>query len=288
MKRNKICCTAAAVIAAVVFSSCGSKVEEHTPVLQTVPEIVTTAETISVTTIETTVTTAATTVTETTTEETTTAPVPRVIVSKTNWESNEWDREFMENCLFTGDSVCRALYVYNSLLTTKQVAAVGGGAARNIYDYAFKMEDNEFTLIQAAEHYQPSVIFMWMGMNDINMTTKEEYADNLKKIATDLLAVSPDSKICVLSMTPTSDYHKWQANDRIQEYNLAAEEMCVNAEGMELYYLNIYDIMSDTDGYLLPEYDGGDGMHLSELAYIRMLSYISSVKDVFNGGEVTE
>jgi len=260
--------------AAICLAGCHSV--EEAPVTETaatasitqseaVPAMVTVTET---TTTVTTTTTAATTVTE-----------PRVIVPKLEWNSLEWDRDFMENTIFVGDSVCRALYVYNDLLTTKQVAATGGGAARNIYDYTFKMEDNEFTLQQAAEYYKPDIFFLWMGINDINMTEKDVYAENLKNIAEDMLSLSPESKVVILSMSPTADYHEWNANERIREYNAAAREMCESIDGEEIYYLDIQDILSDEEGYLLPECDSGDGMHLSQMAYIRLLSYITAAMD---------
>ncbi len=265
---------AAALWSAACFSGC-HKVEEK-PVTETKPPLtaMTTSEAVQ----------AMATVTETVTEapeettETTTA-APRVITPKLEWNSLEWDKNFMENTIFVGDSVCRALYVYDDLLTTKQVAAVGGGAARNIYDYTFKMEDNEFTLREAAEYYKPDVFFLWMGINDINMTEKEVYAENLKNIAEDMLSLSPDSKVVILSMSPTSDYHEWNANERIRDYNAAAREMCENIGDEEIYYLDIQDILSDEDGYLLPECDSGDGMHLSQMAYTRLLSYITAAMD---------
>lgn len=264
----------AAVLSAAYFSGC-HKVEE-TAVTETLPPptAMTTSEAVQ----------AMATVTETETEsetttETETETAPRVIVPKMEWNSLEWNKEFMEDTLFVGDSVCRALYVYNDLLTTKQVAATGGGAARNIYDYTFKMEDNEFTLREAAEYYKPKVFFLWMGINDINMTEKDVYANNLKAIAEDMLSISPESKVVILSMSPTADYHEWNANERMREYNAAAKEMCEAVEGEEIYYLDIQDILSDEDGYLLPECDSGDGMHLSQMAYTRLLSYITVAMD---------
>lgn len=55
--------------------------------------------------------------------------------------------------------------------------------------------------------------------------------------------------------------------------------MCEAIEGEEIYYLDIQDILSDEDGYLLPECDSGDGMHLSQMAYTRLLSYITFAMD---------
>lgn len=275
---NKDCfkriAAAAAFLSAAYFSGC-QEVEE-TAVTETLPPptVMTTSEAVPV------MATVTETETETTTEtETETEPASRVIVPKLEWNSLDWNREFMEDTIFVGDSVCRALYVYNDLLTTKQVAATGGGAARNIYDYTFKMENNEFTLRQAAEYYKPKVFFLWMGINDINMTEKDVYAGNLKSIAEDMLSISPESKVVILSMSPTADYHEWNANERIREYNAAAKEMCEAIEGEEIYYLDIQDILSDEDGYLLPECDSGDGMHLSQMAYTRLLSYITVAMD---------
>lgn len=277
---NKECfkriAVAAAFLSAAYFSGC-QKVEEPAatetmspPTIMTTSEAVPAMATVSESETE----------TETTAEtETETEPAPRVIVPKLEWNSLDWNREFMEDTIFVGDSVCRALYVYNDLLTTKQVAATGGGAARNIYDYTFKMENNEFTLRQAAEYYKPKVFFLWMGINDINMTEKDVYAGNLKSIAEDMLSISPESKVVILSMSPTADYHEWNANERIREYNAAAKEMCEAIEGEEIYYLDIQDILSDEDGYLLPECDSGDGMHLSQMAYTRLLSYITVAMD---------
>lgn len=281
---SRIAMAAAALCAAFSFSGC-QKVEE-TVVTETSMTSITPMTTVTTTvaaTEEAVPVMASETVTETT--ETTSETSERIGVPKMQWDNHAWDKEFMEDTIFVGDSVCRALYVYNSLLTTKQVAAVGGGAARNIYDYTFKMEDNEFTLQQAVEHYQPAVVFLWMGINDINMTDKPTYAENLKKIAEDVISRSPESRVVVLSMSPTADYHEWNANERIREYNQAAKEMCEGVTDKEIYYFDIQDILSDEEGYLLPECDGGDGMHLSEMAYIRMLSYISDGRDSFMLGK---
>ena len=274
-KCSKCIAFAAAVLSAAYFSGC-HKVEETNvteslapPTAMTTSEAVPAMATVSETESE----------TETEAETAETEPASRVIVPKLEWTSLDWNKEFMEDTIFVGDSVCRALYVYNDLLTTKQVAATGGAAARNIYDYSFKMEDNELTLREAAEHYKPKVFFLWMGINDINMTERDVYANNLKAIAEDMLSISPESKVVILSMSPTADYHEWNANERIRDYNAAAKEMCEAIEGEEIYYLDIQDILSDEEGYLLPECDSGDGMHLSQMAYTRLLSYITVAMD---------
>ncbi len=276
---KRIAFAAAVLSSAACFSSCHRVNDTPVTETQSLTAVTEASEAVPVMAEVTETETSTETETESDTSETTSETVARVITPKLQWDSLEWDREFMEDTIFVGDSVCRALYVYNDLLTTKQVAATGGGAARNIYDYTFKMEDNEFTLRQAAEYYKPRVFFLWMGINDINMTEKDVYAENLKNIAEDMLSLSPESEVVILSMSPTAEYHEWNANERIREYNAAAREMCEAIENEEIYYLDIQDILSDEEGYLLPECDSGDGMHLSQMAYIRLLSYITAAMD---------
>ena len=46
------------------------------------------------------------------------------------------------------------------------------------------------------------------------------------------------------------------------------------AEDEALYYLNTVEVLVNDRGFLLDEYDVGDGHHLTSAAYLRMLEYI--------------
>lgn len=202
-----------------------------------------------------------------------TADPSGIIDSDTGGFPEDWDPAFYGSCIFFGDSICRALSVYSDLIDPERVAAAGGCAARNIGEFTFKLNDIDYDYKSAMTDFQPDMAFLWMGMNDINMTDKSVYAQNLYVIADDLHTASPDSKIIIIGMSPTASYHEWGANPRISEYNAAAREMTENAS-LPLYFIDISDVLSDNRGFLKPEFDGGDGMHLSQRAYYRVLSKI--------------
>ncbi|MGN0695385.1 MAG: SGNH/GDSL hydrolase family protein [Oscillospiraceae bacterium] len=276
MKRLRI---TAALSAILLFTGC-EKISETPPELNYIynytvtsaPEIPASADTSASTSEE-------AAPTETETDVTGTVPGTQRTVG--DEPSTDWDPAFYDDCLFFGDSICRALSVYNDLVDPERVAAVGGGAARNLNDFTFKLHDIDYTVITAAEAYQPDIAFLWMGVNDINMTDKETYAANLEGLAREINEVSPESRIVIIGMTPTAAYHEWDANSTIIEYNAAAEEMTSSSE-LPLYYIDVGDVLSDENGYLLTECDGGDGMHLTQLAYYRILSRINNeFKDIF-------
>ncbi|MGN0692346.1 MAG: SGNH/GDSL hydrolase family protein [Oscillospiraceae bacterium] len=269
----------AALSAILLFTGC-EKISETPPELNYIydnkvtsaEESVTSAVISESTSEDTSVSETETTVTETVSES--------EVTSTGDGPSTEWDPAFYDDCLFFGDSICRALSVYNDLVDPERVAAVGGGAARNLNDFTFKLHDIDYTVTTAAEAYQPDMAFLWMGVNDINITDKETYTANLEGLAREINEVSPESRIIIIGMTPTASYHEWGANATIIEYNAAAEEM-VSSSQLPMYYIDVGDVVSDENGYLLTECDGGDGMHLTQLAYYRILSKINTeFKDI--------
>ncbi len=185
----------------------------------------------------------------------------------------EWDPAFYENSLFFGDSICRALSVYNGLVDPERVAAAGGAAARNLDEFTFLLNDIEYTVSSAAEAMKPDRVYLWFGMNDINMTEKDVYVQNIDHLAKEINTASPDSEIIIIGITPTASYHEWGANPRIREYNLAAKEYAEETE-LPVEFIDVTDVLSDSEGYLLPDCDGGDGLHLTELALQRVLSEV--------------
>ena len=97
----------AAILSAAYFSGC-HKVEE-TAVTETLPTptVMTTSEAVPAMAVitESEIETESETTTGTETEA-----APRVIVPKLEWDSLDWNKEFMEDTLFVGDSVCRAAH----------------------------------------------------------------------------------------------------------------------------------------------------------------------------------
>lgn len=262
IKRMSAVLTAFALALALAACSDSGRVEITTGTT-TEPPIVTPEPT-------TTTTTAPPETTPPITEETTTTTVPFVPSGTT-----EFDKTYFEQCAFVGDSVCSGLRVYGGLLSAHDVFAAGSVGARNIHDFTFTVDDVEYTIEECIQNKQPMEIFLWMGLNDINMTWKETYFENLKKLADELLAISPDSKINIMGMTPTTEWHTWGANDRIKDYNEYVRQMC---EENGITYIETWEAVAPGLESLPDECQSGDGLHLSPYAYQLVLGYITEFK----------
>lgn len=189
----------------------------------------------------------------------------------------DMDYSFFDNSLFIGDSICSGLKVYNNLLDVSHVAARGNVGTWSVNNYTYPYDSQsvqEMPYIDIVSMKQPENIFIWMGMNDLYVIDEETRNENIQSMANAILEVSPNSKIYLVSITPISNTHKWAINSagqqKITTYNAAAKEYCSLSN---ITYIDVYDPLC-INGELGAEYDGGDGLHLSEKAYHVVLTTI--------------
>lgn len=173
------------------------------------------------------------------------------------------EMEFTENCIFVGDSICRGFGTYK-VLSFANVYANGSMGTRNFYEYTFtygrKNEELQFT--ELLHRTQPHIVFLSMGMNDINMIHPSEYRANYERIVDDVLRET-DAIVYLCGMTPVRS--NFTSNERIDYFNAELKALADMLE--EVYYVEYGQHMLNDRGVLNNQLDGGDGVHLSPYAY---------------------
>ena len=104
----------------------------------------------------------------------------------------------------------------------------------------------------------PKVIFMLIGINNIaNML------DNYESIVVQLRQNLPNTKIFILSLTPTTGFVA-SLNEQIVEKNIYVKEI---AEKNNCIYVNIHTALLDFNTNELKEEFTSDGLHFSSKGY---------------------
>ena len=98
-----------------------------------------------------------------------TATLPELEEFYSEFEFTDEDYEFLNGCVFVGDSICSGLGHYG-IIPMERVIAQGNIAARNIFDLTFSVDGCELTLISALVNANPEYIIFSMGINDVNIT----------------------------------------------------------------------------------------------------------------------
>lgn len=241
-----------------------------------------TTTTIETTTSATTSTTATTTTTSTTTETTTTTATTAVtigeIVTGTTTVETGPDIHgmtpeyyaFLQDTVFVGDSICSGLKVYK-ILPDDHVAAKGSVAARNIFDFKFDVRNGSFGITYALTLLKPKYVIFSMGMNDINMTTTEQFCENYDFLLDTVQSVLPDAQLYVASVTPVLPDIEFTTNEKLDTYNAALK---THLSSSDYDFLDIASGLKTTANAMNPDYNGGDGIHLAPAAYYVILRQI--------------
>ena len=188
--------------------------------------------------------------------------------------------KYPEKISIFGDSIARGFYAYEVLDNPYNFAA-GNMATWCVNDFTFDYGDKTaMAYTDALSESQPPYIYISMGMNDVNMVTADQFTEVYTEIITNVQKACPDSNIIVAGITPIGATSNFSSNDTIQRYN---DELKAVAEGFASDKIRYYDTMSivmDTEtGALRSDCDGGDGIHLSEMAYMTLLENVYSVMD---------
>lgn len=184
------------------------------------------------------------------------------------FEFTDEDYSFLDGCVFVGDSICSGLGHYG-IIPMDRVIAQGNIAARNIFDFTFSVDGGEMTLITALVNAKPEYIVFSMGINDVNITSEQEFAENYKEILTMTEGFLPEAKLIVLSITPIDSESTFTTNEHIDGFNDALKNMAEESE--RWIYVDVTGELKNSDNALKSDYSSGDGIHLSPDAYYATL-----------------
>ncbi len=307
--RSKSVCAAAALLAAAVVaaSGCAQDISGSIPAAATVniPDEVTatTAETtkkkttttttekltVVTTTEETSATGTETTTEAETTKETETEPAPETQASSAaatepapelvetyrSYPMSDAYNDFISKCVFVGDSICSGFKAYG-ILPPKNVLAQGNVAARSIYDYTFKVNGDEMSILAALLNLKPEYVVFSMGMNDVNMTSEQTYCENYGELLSQVESFLPDATLIVCSITPITygDSGKlFTKPSNIDSFNAALKEYLDASK--KWIYCDITHEMKNSLNLLKSNYLGSpDGVHLAPDAYYAIMYQI--------------
>lgn len=191
------------------------------------------------------------------------------VVEKTEKETKKkiYDKlKTNENILILGDSITE-LYpideIYGSLPIVK--SGVSG----------YKTTDILKRMNEMAYEYNPTKIFLLIGINDIAYDTSAENVDetlnNIKTIIKKLKQNRKNTKIYVESIYPINrELNQNRINEDINEtiinMNNEIKNMCKESKSI---YINMHDELTDVDGNFSEDYTN-DGIHPNTLGYAKI------------------
>jgi len=183
---------------------------------------------------------------------------------------------YQERLAIAGDSIAYGFNAYGFIPSSHNIAK----ESVSMWNMDYFTFNTGMGLVDSVAYINPSILYMSMGMNDVNNSTAEEFAERYKNTIYDIRNRVPDINIIVAGITPVSSDSDFVSNYTIQIFNTALENMVAELNSNHVYYFDAYSIVSDpATGALRPECTGGDGIHLVSSCYYDFLDSLFTMLD---------
>lgn len=198
-------------------------------------------------------------------------------------------RPLIDDVYFFGDSTTAHLAVRGEIARERVWSGEGSTMLfTSVCDRAVKIDGEMMTLAEAAARYRPKILVITVGASGGAGFLKEgRFKSIYKKMLDGVKIASPETKIIVQSIYPLSDrsvkYYKKLTRQAVVEANGWIRDVCREEN---VPYVDAHSILVDKNGYLRPEYQNDEYLHLTSAAYRAILSnleaYLEMHKDIYN------
>lgn len=278
--------TTAAVTSTTSSTSSTTKTSTSTSTTSTTSAIKTnsTATTTSITTVsETTAAASTATATQTDaaqqTEASSTAPPPASLSPYIGVGDSPNSALYQEKLVIAGDSIAFGFNVYG-FIPNEHNLAKESLSMWNLKNFTFNFGYGNISLIDAVSAIKPELLYMSLGMNDLNMNSGEGFASRYSDVLRQIKHNNPDINIVVAGITPIADYVTYSNNTNIRSYNEALRN-AVNTIGLpDIYYFDAYSVLADPNTLAMrSDCSSGDGIHISSASYKQLLTALFNFLD---------
>ncbi|MBQ8287881.1 MAG: SGNH/GDSL hydrolase family protein [Clostridia bacterium] len=207
-------------------------------------------------------------------------PLPTHAESKTN---------YLERVSFFGDSTTYGLIRYIAendghlgkpvaKLTRDQILEPPDGTfyLRNLPTAKIRYQGRDLPLAEAFRQASPDILIMTVGINGLPTWTETEFLSYYRRLLDLIGTASPSTQIVLQSVYPTAKERDRKlvafTVDKIDRLNGWIKDL---AKERSLPYLDTASVLKGADGWLIPSYHNGDGMHLNTQGFNRVLTYIA-------------
>lgn len=182
---------------------------------------------------------------------------------------------YFDDACFIGHSIVVGMSSYFGL-SNADFYAVNGASCRyllNSYEGFTLADGSSGTLAQALSENSYGKVYIMLGTNELG-SSASTFKTNLASVVSLVRQSQPNAKIYLYSVTPVTQACSESSasfnRDNIVAFNSAIKTLCAE---QKLYFLNIFDRLIDSNGFLPAANALSDGIHIVGSQYAIMKNY---------------
>lgn len=189
--------------------------------------------------------------------------------------------EYIDKFVFLGDSTTYGLKAYAVLSGGKNTTQVWTPASgtltlsyQSIATIVYPETGEELKIVDAVTKKQPEYMLITLGVNGVSFMDQEYFTSEYTALVKSIQAASPNTKIILNSIYPVASSYKYLSdinNTKIVQANGWIEGIAADTG---VRFLDTYDAIVGSDGWLPEQYQNGDGLHLNADGFNVILDFI--------------
>ena len=226
-------------------------------------------------------------VTSQTTKKPAPAPVPEPVITplpspKPAASSSSNVKYYQDRMVVAGDSIAFGFCTYG-FIPYEHNLAQGSLAMRNYKEYGwFKVNGSQMRVMDAIYTVKPRLLYVSMGMNDVNITNAQTYANNYVRFIKEVRSRLPGCIIVAANITPIASTSGFTDINRIINCNNAMIKAVTALGDPNTILFDAYSVVSGGGKYMSSGYSAGDGIHLSRVVYPKLLNALAIRLDQYD------
>lgn len=182
---------------------------------------------------------------------------------------------YLDNCVFVGDSLAYGLASYNLVPTSNVLAGVSASLAK-IDAATVDTVYGETTVLDALTTMQPKILYIIFSSSNASYMNPNEMYQYFSSFMKNVLTACPDSSIYLVSVPPVTSEKEASVTVKINNEDIDTfnEKLLDYANRNGLHYLDFNSYLKNEDGVLSVDDAENDGMHLKYSTYSKFIDYI--------------
>ena len=215
------------------------------------------------------------------------APAPEPVITplpspKPAASSSSNVKYYQDRMVVAGDSIAFGFCTYG-FIPYEHNLAQGSLAMRNYKEYGwFKVNGSQMRVMDAIYTVKPRLLYVSMGMNDVNITNAQTYANNYVRFIKEVRSRLPGCIIVAANITPIASTSGFTDINRIINCNNAMIKAVTALGDPNTILFDAYSVVSGGGKYMSSGYSAGDGIHLSRVVYPKLLNALAIRLDQYD------
>ncbi len=192
-------------------------------------------------------------------------------------ENGKVDMVYFNDAVFMGDSLAQGFVEAYKIFPNSFSAAYKGMSTQGFVTNTVEGPDGAaINPIDLMGTYSPAKIYILAGANDLVWASEAQVLASFTMLLDTLNTKLPNAIIYLMSIPPQTESRSADERYSVAYINSLNDQLAVLATERGVQYIDLHEILADSNGFLRADIAQADGYHIKPEGYIEIRDYLQT------------